>query len=239
MTKKNTKNKRGQGAWRRPRGAPRAVYAATRRQPWYRTKATKIVAAVVAVVFAGSLFGLVAFARNRASDLGARQKTLDDYTSRLRELVQTLQKPVGELPSTPPQKDADLKRLRAKIGRWIKAIQEANSSAVTLPPREETQLFQQAVGLYLSSANTYKTAGGLKNKQERETVMTTAAEIRARAEVLWQLGISMFDRARTRAELSPSRLQSPGVAAQPPVPQPPPAQGGEKKTTKKKTGDKK
>jgi hypothetical protein len=199
---------------RRPAAAPRPVITGGRRAAWYRTPGGRIGLALAIITLA--IVGWVIW-NNAKADSEAkqtRQNALEDYTGKVRALLQTVTPPASGMQQVPPApNEKALAKLQEDSQRWVKTLQKASTDAISLVPPAEIQttgqLFAESVNLYLTSARIYQNAAGLDDPAQRKEFLQRAAEVRDRATSIWTAAVAMLDAERTDAEMDPSVLRVP------------------------------
>ena len=209
---KKKSRSRGSQARRRPGAAPRPTLGAARRPPWSRTTTGRIAAGVVGLAVLGVIVWAVTSSRADAERLADRQRAVNNYTSDVRGLLQTLIPPASEIGTAASIPPAQLVQ-RAKT--WDKAFTQAQSemSTAVAPKGLEAvnRLVLQSILLYVSAGDTYELAveveGGPKRRlQTQANVQWTSANS------VFDAAIAILDDERAEADLSASTLQSPGTA---------------------------
>jgi hypothetical protein len=212
---KKKKSSRGSQARRRPAAAPRPVLQSRSRVAWYRTPIGIIISVILSLTLIGLVIWSVTSSRSETARLEERQNELEDYTSQLRALVQTLTPAATEMGaagSLPPDEMAD------NVTEWNRTFGDAQTTlAQTQPPedlRPLNQLLLQSILLYVSSAETYELVPDLEGTARRNII--------TQANVQWTSGnnvfasaIALLDQELEDADLRPSGLRAPGAGAPP------------------------
>lgn len=220
---KKKPQRRGAQGSRRPAAAPRPAPAARRKTPWYRTRDGMLILGVFLVVLMGVGIWLVASARERAAATEARRDSLDRYTSQIQSALTGATTPVTEmnLAATPPR-GADVDELAGNTDGWIEALRAAQTEVVQIFPEREiepvNQLFNEALSLYISSAQTFALLPDVRG-ETRQQLFSRAADQRDTATALWASAIGVLDQMRRDLDLRGSGLQAPSAPA--PAPQAP------------------
>lgn len=220
--KKRSRQRGSQGA-RKPAAAPKPALGPSRKgTPWYRSPLTVGVVAIFGLVAIGILIALIANIRDRAEDLESRQSVLESYTENVRAPLEMAASPASQMSGlvTPPGGD-DLEGLAEDAEAWIAEFQEAQTQlAQNFPGPEATgvnQLFNEALGLYISAANTFATLPDIEAGPARQEVFTQAGVVRDTAHAVFESAITVLDQIREDAELGSSGLRPPVPAGQAPA----------------------
>jgi hypothetical protein len=215
MAIKGKKKSRGSQGVRRPAAAPRPVVTGTRRHtPWYRTRDGMFIVGILALVAIGIVVWLVGSAREDARTLEQEQQILEDYTADVRGPLQNANPPATEMAAvTAETSGEDLEGLASDAEGWITSFQEAQTQLTQVfpaPPADSVQqLFNEALGLYISAAQTMALLPDIEGAA-RDEVFTRATVQRDTANALFQSAISVLDGFRSEKELRASGLSAPG-----------------------------
>lgn len=187
-----------------------------RRVAWYKTDAGRIAIGVALAVVVGVVWWGVAAARSSSADLAARQAAVDNYTGRVRALVQGVRpaaEAMAQVPTGGPQGPA-LRDLGKASGDWVSILSKARAQAKSIFPIPVTatanSLFAQSVSMYLSTAKTYALVAGAPPAL-RSDLAARAQDQRDQSAQVWLLATRALDEARGASELSPSGIGLPST----------------------------
>lgn len=239
--KKKSQSRGSQGR-RRPAPAPRATYAARPRQPWYRTPAGRVIAALVLLV---AVIAVFVFVRSRPDTAATTQRrnALDQYTGDVRALLQSIT-PAATAENAVPNKllAGRAKKLKGESVSWQTQLARAQQSVGNVvAPTPTTQganiLFVESVQLYAQAATTFGLAADAPSSLQTR-LLASGGDLRNQASALWQEGINILDQARTQAKMAASALRIPTAGAvAPPTPTPTPTSGQKHKNKKNGKGN--
>lgn len=240
--KKKSQSRGSQGR-RRPAQAPRAAYGARPQQPWYRTTAARVIAALVLVVALVAIIVVVQSGPDQ-TNLTNRQNALDQYTGDVRALLQGITPPATGEDGVPNKLTAkQAKALKGQTRSWqaqIAKIQQTvgNVTAPTPSTQNANIIFGESIQLYSQAATTFglapSTSGSVQVK-----MLASAASLRDQATGMWQQGVNVLDQARSAAQMTPSQLRIPTagtVAPTAPTPSASSSGGGKNKKNNKGNG---
>jgi hypothetical protein len=220
--KKKSQSRGSQGR-RGPAQAPRAAYSAPVQQPWYRTTAGRVVAALVLLI---ALVAIIATVQSGSDpgDLTKRQNALDQYTGDIRALLQGITPPAAGENAVPNELSSkDAKALEDQSAAWLDELGKAtqsvgNVSAPTPGTQSANIIFAESVQLYMQAATIYGLAASSPSPPQIK-VLASGASLRDQATTLWQQGVNLLDQARATAKMAPSQLRIPTAGAvAPPTP---------------------
>ena len=237
---KKKSQQRGSQGVRRPAAAPRPVVTGRRHTPWYRTRDGMLVLGIFIAVGIGVVIWLIGSARENAKELEREQAVLTAYTNDVRAPLESVSEPVTEMAavtSAPGGKDLD--ELAEDAEGWVTSLQEAQTALAQTFPSPPTdgvhQIFNEALGLYTSAAQTFALLPDVAGETRAE-VFTRASTQRDLATAVFASAISVLDEFRSQKDLRASGLRPPADPAPAPgaVPtalpsiqvSPPPAGGG-------------
>lgn len=222
--KKRSRNRGSQGA-RRPAAAPRPTLGGSRKGGrWYDSALTMGVVVIFGLVAIGILIALIANLQDRAAETDARRAVLESYVQDVRPTLELASSPASQMSqlTSPPSGDA-LDTLTEDAEGWVGELQEAQSQLAQIFPEEGVegvnQLFNEALGLYISSANTFATLPDISEAAVRQEVFIEAATVRDTAHAVFQTAITVLDRLRADADLGSSGLRPPVTPGQIPAPE--------------------
>jgi hypothetical protein len=161
---------------------------------------------------------LVKNSRDTAAALEQKQETLEEFTSEISTLQQSVAPPAAEMVVA----TVDTPNLKAETNRWIKAFSAARDDFtqenLTAPSGLDVghRMFFQSVLQYIAAAETYKLAADLEGDLQSRAIERANAQVAA-SDGIWQSAITLLDQERQEAELGASGLTSPsagGVAPQ-------------------------
>lgn len=199
---------------------------------------------IAAVVLIGLVTYAVVNARSTAAEQSHLQTSLNEYTPKVRSLLQRIRPSVTEMNAVPLEGQAP-EGFFPEAEKWVEDLQAASDEAQGIAPasgqQETQQAFSQAVLLYADAARTFSDAALVPQDAQKE-IMTRAAAQREHATALWQLGVSLLDAARSDAGLEPSLISSPAEFSPGAQPSPSPptddGAGGKGGNADKGDGDK-
>ena len=225
---KKKSRSRGSQARRRPAAAPRPTYGAGAKPRWYQTT-TGLVAAFVVVAVAGILvWWVVADNRSEAAELERTQDGLETYSTTLEGLVSDINPVATDLATASSLKDD---QLSTKAKEWKNQLSTAQTSmAQSLPPEGLEPLgglLNQALLLYVQSAEQYELLPQLEGKARTEVAAKAAASFQG-ANNIFASAIEILDSERLDNEMDASRIQTPGLPPESAAPTGlPPGEGAE------------
>jgi hypothetical protein len=245
--KKKSQSRGSQGR-RRPTPAPRVAYASRQRPPWYKTTTGRAIAALVLLIAVIAIFAIVQSGGD-SGNLTQRQNALNQYTSSMRGLLQSITPAATEENAVPNKLSAkEGKAVKTHSVTWLSELSAAQRSAgsVSAPTpttQSATVLFAESVQLYEQAATIFGLAPDTSQAVEGR-LLTSAGNLRNQATSLWQQGVNLLDQSRTQAKMAPSQLRLPTAGAvapstPPPTPNPSASGGGNKSgggKNKKKNG---
>lgn len=210
---------RGSQGQRRPAAAPRPAYTGPRRVPWYRTTLGRYVAIGLGSLAIIALFVVVARAQNASQERAEQQAALQEFTGDLGALAKSLDGPVSKMIAAPSSvEDERIGGLEKDARNWTTSLQGAQAQASQLTPPEGaanvSTIFQQAINLYVTSAQTFALAPAVEGNPQAELLLR-AGELRDNAGVLWETAIAALDIERQEADMDPSGITIPGATATP------------------------
>jgi hypothetical protein len=214
---KKKSQKRGSQAKRRPSAPPRPTVAPKRRLAWYRTPVGFIAVLTVLALIAGAIIWAVQGAREDARALQRQQDRLEDYTGKIRAVLQTVRAPVTEMAAAPAQlqDDAQAEQLATDANGWIRQLEDAQKEMGGVVPDESVQratsLYSQSIQIYLTAASAYKLASGTGGETQVDAI-ALAAQQRAQASAVWTEATGILDDRRLASDLEPSGLAAPDAA---------------------------
>jgi hypothetical protein len=240
--KKKSQSRGSQGR-RRPAQAPRAIYGGRSHQPWYRTTAARVGAALVLLV---ALLGIVVVVRSGSNrgNLTQRQNTLDQYTGDVRALLQTITPAATDEDGVPNKLTTpEAKALKSQSVSWqtqlLKAQQTAGNVTAPTPGTQSANIiFGESIQLYSQAATVFGLAPSTSSRVQVK-MLASAASLRNQATALWQEGVNILDQARSATQMTPSQLRIPtaGAVAPPsPTPAASPSSSSGKHKKKKNSG---
>ncbi|HEX2240217.1 MAG TPA: hypothetical protein VHJ82_03630 [Actinomycetota bacterium] len=217
---------RGSQARRRPAAAPRPAYTSSRRVPWYRSPVGRGLVVIIGLVLVGLAVWGVGTARNNARADEARRESLDEYSGRMRAVLQSLAEPVSAMSAVPADSKAEVfDQLEETAKTWTRALRDASSEATTIFPPGDLegthQVFSEAIAIYVSAAQTYALAPDAEGALA-DSLLERAADLVSKGTAVWSAAIEVLDSARQEAGMDPSGLQDPTAVAPPAVPSPAP-----------------
>jgi hypothetical protein len=222
--KKKSQSRGSQGR-RRPAQAPRAVYGGRSHQPWYRSTASRVVAALVLLV---ALLAIVLVVRSGSDqgNLTQRQNALDQYTGDVRALLQTITPAATDEDGVPNKLTTpETKALETQSKSWqvqlLKAQQTAGNVTAPTPGTQSANIiFGESIQLYSQAATIFGLAPSTSSSVQVK-MLASAASLRDQATALWQEGVNVLDQARSATKMTPSQLRIPTAGAvAPPSPSP-------------------
>jgi hypothetical protein len=212
---KRKSQSRGSQARRRPAAAPRPPVA-PRKTPWYQTERARVVGIAVLLVVVSVTWWAVARAQENARGLESRQGALEAYTGEVQALLQVIRSPVQGMSAVSGAGGADMEALGRDVQTWIGGLGRAtvDVSEIESPSSVSgiNDLYEQAVGMYLSAAKTFNLATEAEGEL-RVNALARAAEQRDAATGVWAAAIQLLDRERARADLERSGLSLPAPPA--------------------------
>ena len=210
--KGKSKSRSRRGSSRRPAGAPRTIAPPRRKLPWWRTRTARIWFAVAAVAILLLVLWLVKNSRDTAAALEQKQETLEEFTSEISTLQQSVAPPAAEMVVA----TVDTPNLKAETNRWIKAFSAARDDFtqenLTAPSGLDVghRMFFQSVLQYIAAAETYKLAADLEGDLQSRAIERANAQVAA-SDGIWQSAITLLDQERQEAEFGASGLTVPSV----------------------------
>jgi hypothetical protein len=169
-----------------------------------------MIAAMVVVLALAIAWGVIADARADSARLERRQSTFDDYTGRVRSLLQSVRpaaEGMAQVPAT-PGKD-DLGALGERAQGWTESLEIARlqtQGAVDPPSAVDANgLYDQALAISSSAARTYELVPEAEGRL-RDRLLERAAEQRDAGAAVWLSATQVLDSARARAGLGPSGI---------------------------------
>jgi hypothetical protein len=216
---KKKKANRGSQARRRPASAPRPTFQPRTRTVWYKTPGGRIVAILFGLLLVGLIVWSVTSSRSEAAQLEQRQEELEDYTQRVRALIQNLTPAATEMGNAA---QLPVGQIEKRVDSWNSNFGEAQTTLSQTQPPEDlqplSQLLLQSILLYVSSAETYELVPGLEADARRD-VVTQATVSWTGANNVFASAIALLDDERAEAELRASGLRPPGSGAPPSGPE--------------------
>ncbi|MGH2806263.1 MAG: hypothetical protein ACRDKT_03210 [Actinomycetota bacterium] len=210
---KKKKSSRGSQARRRPAAAPRPSFQPRTRTVWYKTPGGRIVAILFGLTILGLVIWSISSARSESARLEDRQQELEDYTTRVRALVQNLTPAASEMATAsqiPPG------QMEERVREWNRSFGNAQTTlSQTQAPEDLRPLNQQllqSILLYVSAAETYKLVPDVEG-DARESIVTQGRVQWTSANNLFASVIALLDKELDDAELRPSGLRPPGADA--------------------------
>ena len=169
-----------------------------------------MIAAMVVVLGVAIAWGVIADARAESARLERRQSTFDDYTGRMRSLLQSARpaaEGMAQVPATPGKEDPEALRERAQ--GWFESLEIARlQTQEPVDPEaaaDANELYGQALGILSGAARTYElvpeSEGRLRNR-----LLERAAAQRDAGAALWLSATQVLDSARERLGLGPSGI---------------------------------
>lgn len=189
-----------------------------------------MMAGVIAAVLIGVIIWGIGAARNNAREASERRESLEEYTGQVRSLLSTIEEPIAEMTGAPAStEDTEaIEGLEASATAWAGTFAEVQANVATLAAapgaQGATDVFQQAILLYASAAETYRQVPNLEGRPQ-ELMLAKAGEFRDRASAVINAGLAVLETARQDADLEPSGLTAPGSTPQT-VPSPAETAGG-------------
>jgi hypothetical protein len=172
-----------------------------------------MVGSVFLLVFIGLIIWAVMSAQERSREQAATREGLEQYTTQLGSAMGGATEPVTamNLVATPPRGEA-LDSLAEDSDGWVNDIRAAQAEVVQLFPDRSleavNQLFNEALALYISSAQTFALVPEVQGEL-RQDVFARAADQRDTASALWSSAIGVLDQMRRAEGMGPSGLRAP------------------------------
>jgi hypothetical protein len=210
--KGRSKSRSRRGSSRRPAGAPRTIAPPRRKLPWWGTRTARIWFGVAAVAILLLVLWLVKNSRDDAAALERKQDVLEEFTSEISTLQQSVASPASEMVVA----TVDTPDLKAETNRWIKTFNAARDdftqANITAPSGLDVahQMFFQGVLQYMAAVETYKLAADLEGDLQSRAIERANAQVAA-SDGIWQSAITLLDQERQEAELGASGLTVPSV----------------------------
>jgi hypothetical protein len=213
---KKKQQTRGSQARRRPAAPPRPVVAA-RRLPWYRTDRGRLLAIVAVAVMLGGAWWAIAGARAEQAQRERRQSAIEDYTGRVRALLQTVRPAADGMAQAPTTADAKgVAALGRQARSWIESLRSARAQAaghrVAVEAAPADRLYGEAIDVYRDAAETYRLVPAAPRPLQAKLLERASAQ-RDHAGVVWATATQVLDAERARLELGPSGLAAPATPA--------------------------
>jgi hypothetical protein len=208
---KKKQQARGSQARRRPAASPRPALPA-RRLPWYRTDRGRLLAAVAAAVLLGVAWWAIADARAKQAQRERRQSAIEDYTGRVRALLQTVRPAAEGMARAPTGKPALGRQARSWIESFRSARAQAAGHRVAVEAAPADRLYGEAIGVYRDAAETYRLVPAAPKPLQAKLLERASAQ-RDHAGVVWATATQILDAERARLELGPSGLAAPAAPA--------------------------
>lgn len=177
---------------------------------------------IFGLVAIGILIALIATLQDRAAETDTRQSALESYVQDVRAPLELASSPASQMSqlTSPPRGDA-LDTLTEDAAGWVSELQEAQTQLAQIFPEQGVegvnQLFNEALGFYISSANTFATLPDISEGAVRQQVFTQAATVRDTAHAVFQSAITVLDQIRADADLGSSGLRPPVTPGQAPA----------------------
>lgn len=210
---KKKARRRGSQARRRPAAPPRPTYGGRERRRWYQTTSGLVLGFIVAASVAIFVIWWVADSRSDQQALETTQNELQDYTSRIRATMQSIEGPVSQLSAAGELDDDELAQ---KIESWRNDLSTAQTSlSQALPPSElETAhgLITQSILSYIQAVEQYELLPDLEGNTRKQLAAEAARSVQTGTSV-FSSAIALLDDAREDADLGASGLAPPGSPA--------------------------
>lgn len=193
--------------------APRpAMGPKPQKQPWYKTTAGLTIAAIGTMVLVLVILVSVNNARTENREREALVSSYEDYSDRVRALLQQVTGSASEMAAatqTPPED------LKAAASKWTETFVGGQTQvSALLPPEGATtshHLFAQSMSLFASAASTFTSAADAEGAAQGQLLAAAASQVQS-ASTVWDAGVTALDEARDDNDLSPSGLRSPTEA---------------------------
>jgi hypothetical protein len=194
-----------------------------------------LVAIAVGVLVLAAVAGVVV--ADRAADnerLAARQKRLDDYSDRLKGVIQAVSDTATEMGRAPlaPQ-DPRVDGLDDESANWTDSLGQAQTQLSKISPVDGTETSQQlvveALASFMNAAKAYELAP-VTPEQSQGDILANASGQRDLGGRLLQTAIAELDAVLADADMEPSGIAPPQPAAPgipPAAPGAPEAPGGD------------
>lgn len=172
-----------------------------------------LILGVFLIVLVGVGIWLIASAQERAAEARERREAIEAYTDSLRPALGGADETVAEmgLVTTPPRGDA-LDELAGNTEGWVESLRSVQTQVVEIFPPSEiepvNQLFNEALSLYISSAQTFALVPDVRGDTRTE-LFSRAADQRDTASALWASAIGVLDQMRRDHGLTGSGMQAP------------------------------
>jgi hypothetical protein len=173
--------------------------------------------AVMGVILALAVaWGVIADARAESASLARRQSTLDDYTGRVRSLLQSARPAAEGMAQVGATPGEDVTGLQERAGGWAESLEVARlqtQEPVDSPgAANANSLYGQALAIYSNAAKTYELVSAADGRLQ-DHLMERAAAQRDAGAALWLGATQVLDSARARVDLGPSGIGAPATPA--------------------------